>query len=351
MHSRLPLYLGCLRHRCLPRHTDRDAPVFRRSTLAAATTSAVLVLSGCASAPEQAPEPAVASDYACGQLKIRVAAVPERDLLGLDYRDKRILLKPVDGDASLFQAPGDRSTHLQYRDGRAELTIRGETYPECLPPGALERSFTVRGSDPVWHARVAGDELIVSQPYEDQAPVRLSSRLANADRHGREFIAEADGLRATLTVATQLCRDPVSGAQYPNQARLTLNGDSYTGCGGDPQRLIRGAEWAVTELSAQGIIDRSKVTLRFLDDHRVAGRASCNRFTGQYRLLDDGGIEFSELATARMACAPSLMVQEERFIGALERASVMRIGQQGQLVLSTSGNPLLTAAQSDQETP
>lgn len=317
-----------------------------------AATGAALVLAGCAVSPEQSPAAAVAGNYACGQLQIRVAEVPDRDLLGLEFRDKRLLLKPVDGDTdSLFQAPGDRTTRFHYRDGRAELTIRGETFPECLPPGALERPFTARGSDPVWQAEVADGELVVRQPYEDRAPVRLASRLARADRHGREFVAEADGIRATLTVATQLCQDPVSGAQYPSQARLTLNGDSYQGCGGDPLRLIRGAQWVVTELADQGIIDRSRVTLTFLDDNRVAGRASCNRFTGQFRLLDAGGIELSKLATTRMACAPSLMVQEEQFMAALARASAVRIDQQGQLVLLSSGNSLLRAVQSDQETP
>lgn len=336
------------------RHSRQSgrAPRLSVNGLAVLMTSAVLMLSGCTAVSEQPLGPAVASEYACGQLKIRVAAIPERDLLGLDYRDKRLLLKPLEtGSGAVFQAPGDRSTQFRPFDGRAELMIRGESYPECLPPGALERPFIARGSDPVWRARVADGELIISQPYEDQAPVRLTSRLATADRHGREFVGQGDGLLAILTVATQLCQDPVTGAQFPSQARLTLNGDSYQGCGGDPLRLIRGAEWAVTELSAQGIIDRSKVTLRFLDDHRVAGRASCNRFTGRFQLLDEGGIEFSELATARMACAASLMEQEAQFIGALARASTIRIGRQGQLVLLAAGDPLLIAVQSDQDTP
>ncbi len=311
-----------------------------------------LLVSACSTTPEPASQPALASEFSCGQLDIRVGLDPERGLLGIDYRDKRILLKPVGSDTSgRYQAPGDNSTRFQHRQGRAELTIRGETYPECLPPGALERPFTASGSAPVWRARVADSELVLTLPYEDQEPLRLPSTLATADRHGREFIAQAEGIRATLTVATQLCQDPVSGAQYPSQVRLTLNGDSYQGCGGDPLRLFRGAEWRVERLQAQGIIDRSRVTLQFLDQRRLAGQASCNRFTGRYQLLEDGGIDISDLALTRMACASSLMAQEDHFVSALERATRIRIGKGGELLLSTADKELLSAVQSAQDTP
>lgn len=325
----------------------------RHARLVPVVATAGLLVSACSSSPSdtEAKEPAVVSHYACGQLHIRVTADPDRRLLGIDYRDKRILLKPDSGEAeALFVAPGDTTTRFRRQGEQAELTIRGETFPECLPPGALERPFTAQGSDPIWRAHVASSELVLNPPYEDQQPLRLPSELVTANRHGREFVAEASGTRATLTVANQLCQDPVTEAQYPNQVRLTINGQSYQGCGGNPLRLIRGAEWVVEDLAAEGIIDRSRLTLRFMDDNRIAGQASCNRYTGRYQLTDDGGIDVGQLTTTRMACAPALMAQEVRFIEALEQASKVRIGPHGELLLFTSDAGLLSAFQSDHDT-
>ncbi len=325
----------------------------RHARLVPVVAIAGLLVSACTSSPSdtESKEPAVVSQYACGQLHIRVTDDPDRRLLGIDYRDKRLLLKP-DNSASreIFVAPGDTTTRFRRQGEQAELTIRGETFPECLPPGALERPFTAQGSDPIWQAHVSSAELVLSPPYEDQQSLRLPSELVTANRHGREFVAEASGNRATLTVANQLCQDPVTGAQYPNQVRLTINGQSYPGCGGNPLRLIRGAEWVVEDLAAEGIIDRSRLTLRFMDDNRIAGQASCNRYTGRYQLTDEGGIDVSELAMTRMACAPALMAQEARFIEALEQASRVRIGPHGELLLLTSETGLLSAFQSDHDT-
>lgn len=329
-----------------PRH-------LRHARLVPVLATAGLLVSACTSAPSdtESKQPAVVSQYACGQLHIRVTDDPDRRLLGIDYRDKRLLLKP-DNSASreVFVAPGDTTTRFQRQAEQAELTIRGETFPECLPPGALERPFTAQGSDPIWQAHVSSAELVLSPPYEEQQSLRLPSELVTANRHGREFVAEASGTRATLTVANQLCQDPVTGAQFPNQVRLTINGQSYPGCGGSPLRLLRGAEWVVMDLAAEGIIDRSRLTLRFMDDNRIAGQASCNRYTGRYQLTGEGGIDVSQLATTRMACAPALMAQEARFIAALEQASKVRIGPHGELFLLAAESGLLSAFQSDHDT-
>jgi len=312
-------------------------------------TAAGLAASACSSLPETTSP--VSGGYACGQLDIAVTGTAEGELISIDYLDRRVLLKPAkSASGALYVAPGDDSTRFWSKGERATLTIQGQTYPECLQPGAVEMPFEARGNEPFWHATIDGNELLLTRPFEESGTRRIPVELKTANRHGREFVATLDERSITLTVARQLCQDDMSGAQYPAQVRLTVDGQEFSGCGGDRQRLFRGAEWVVEDLAGGGIIDRSRITIEFLEDNRIAGRASCNRYTGSYKLRGEG-IAFGPIATTRMACAPALMDQEARFLDLLERAESVRIGRDGELRLSTAGGETLKAFQSHHDSP
>ncbi|MBC7182190.1 MAG: META domain-containing protein, partial [Marinobacter sp.] len=260
-------------------------------------TAAGLVASACSSLPD-ATEP-LSGAYACGQLEIAVSGSEDRELISVNYHDRRILLKPAESaSGALYVAPGDESTRFWSKGERATLTIQGQTYPECLQPGALEMPFEARGNEPFWHATIEGDELLLTRPFEESGTRRIPLEVKTANRHGREFVATLDERSITLTVARQLCENDMSGAQYPAQVRLTVDGQEFSGCGGDRERLFRGAEWVVEDLAGEGIIDRSRITIEFLEDNRIAGRASCNRYTGSYKLGGEG-ISFGPIAATR----------------------------------------------------
>lgn len=312
-------------------------------------TAAGLSASACSSLPE-ATMP-VSRSYACGQLDIAVTGTEEEELISVDYLDRRILLKPAESaSGALYVAPGDDSTRFWSKGERATLTIQGQTYPECLQPGALEMPFEARGNEPFWHATIDGNELLLTRPFEESGTRRIPVELKTANRHGREFVAALGERSISLTVARQLCEDDMSGAQYPAQVRLTVDGQEFSGCGGDRQRLFRGAEWVVEDLADGGIIDRSRITIEFLEDNRIAGRASCNRYSGSYK-LSGAGMTLEPLATTRMACAPALMDQEARFLDLLERTESVKIGQEGELRLSTSNGETVRAFQSGHDSP
>ncbi|MCM0613472.1 META domain-containing protein [Marinobacter sediminum] len=322
----------------------------RRVSSLSVVAAAGLLFSGCATVNE--PKEPIGGHYTCGQLDIEVSANDDSRLLGVDYLDKRLLLKPSESaSGALYVAPGDDSTRFWSKGERATLTVRGQTYPECLSPGAIEMPFEARGNEPFWHAVVEADQLALTRPYEQNKTLTLPVELQTANRHGRKFLAETDGMRVTLTVARQLCQDTMSGAQFPNQAQLTVNGEVFQGCGGDPERLLRGAEWVVEDLAGGGIIDSSRITIAFLEGSRVAGRGSCNHYAGRYQLSGEGGLTFSQVATTRMACAPSLMAQEDRFLNLMNQISRGRIGPHRELVLSTPEGVSMTAFQSDHESP
>lgn len=307
-----------------------------------------LLLVACSSVPESGTP--VAEAYACGQLDIRISQEDDSRLLNVEYLDKQILLKPEkSASGALYVAPGDSNTRFWSKGERATLTIQGQVYPECLQPGALEMPFSAQGNEPFWHVDVNTTELILTRPYEQDETLTLPVDTVKANRHGRELLAEGDNTRVTLTVANQLCEDTMSGAQYPSQVRLNVNGEAYDGCGGDPERLFRGAEWVVEDIAGAGIIDRSRITLRFMGDNRIAGGASCNRYSGSYELAGEGGMTFDYLAVTRMACAPALMNQEDRFLQVLNRVSSAKIGRNGELLLTTPDGDTLKAFASDHE--
>lgn len=321
----------------------------RRVLMLSVVTAAGLSVSACSSLPETSQQ--VSGNYACGQLDIAISGSRDTNLISVDYLDRRVLLKPEpSASGALYVAPGDDQTRFWNKGEKATLTIQGQTYPECLQPGDPEMPFEARGNEPFWHATIAGGELFLTRPFEEQGTRRVPVELKTANRHGRTFVATLDDLPITVTVAPQLCDDTMSGAQYPAQVRLQVGDDEFRGCGGDRQRLLRGAVWVVEDLAGTGIIDRSRITIEFLEENRLAGRASCNRYTGRYELRGEG-VSIGPLASTRMACAPALMNQEDRFLNLLDRVNSVRIGQQGQLLLSTPDGNSIRAFQSDHDSP
>lgn len=317
----------------------------QRFLKASAVAATGLIISACASGPTTSD--AIGS-YRCGQLDVTVASAGDGDLLGVDYQGKRLLLKPKQSaSGALYVAPGDDQTNFWSKGERATFTVKGQTYPECLQAGALEMPFEATGNEPFWHIRIEGDQLELNRPYDtgDREKVALETTVAN--RHGREFRGELGDQELSLRVARQLCEDNMSGAQFPAQVRLELNGEVFHGCGGDAKRLFQGAEWVVEDLAGAGIIDRSRITVEFFEDNRIAGRASCNRYGGQYELAAEG-VSFDHMFATQMACAPALMNQEDRFLELMSNVARASIGRNGKLVLTTSEGEEIKAFKSTQ---
>lgn len=80
-------------------------------------------------------------------------------------------------------------------------------------------------------------------------------------------------------------------------------------------------EWVLVDLAGAPVLPGGKATLVFLDVGRVAGNASCNRFTGTMLITGDE-IKMGPLATTRMACTDAaISLQEETYLKALGAAT------------------------------
>jgi heat shock protein HslJ len=102
-------------------------------------------------------------------------------------------------------------------------------------------------------------------------------------------------------------------------ARAAPSADAAgAGSTGSTMRLA-GTEWVLADLAGRPPLDGLQATLAFPAEGRVAGTASCNRFTGAVTVRGDS-IAFGPLATTRMACPPAIAEQETRYLAALEGA-------------------------------
>ncbi|ETX09982.1 hypothetical protein MUS1_04975 [Marinomonas ushuaiensis DSM 15871] len=97
----------------------------------------------------------------------------------------------------------------------------------------------------------------------------------------------------------------LSGCQ-PAQNRIQTAGNE----------LVLDGVWQVEDIDLGGVIDSSMMTIEFDDQGRVSGSTGCNRYTAE---IDVEGDTFlvSKAASTRRLCAPSLNLQEQRFLSAL----------------------------------
>lgn len=215
--------------------------------------------------------------------------------------------------------------------------------PLCFGPGDVDKPFVARGNEPFWQVILEPGQLVLERMGEE--PVALRYETAERSSTGRTFKAEGDGLLVSFKLAAQLCRDSMTGMPYPRQVRLEVNGEMYRGCGGRPEKMLRGTEWVVEDIGDTGIIDSSRVTMEFLEDQHVAGHASCNQFSGGWNLTGEG-LDLTRLVSTRKACAPALMNQEERFLSLLEEVQNFDIGRHGELLLRAADGRSIRATPS-----
>jgi heat shock protein HslJ len=205
---------------------------------------------------------------------------------------------------------------------------------------ALEEPFTASGNEPFWRVIVEPGQLVLERPGMPSEELRY--KIVSKSETGRRFRASKDGLLIEMVTAPQLCRDSMTGMPHPAQVRLSVNGDVMSGCGGDPERLLTGAEWIVANIDGGGMVDKSRATIQFMPDGGIAGSGSCNRYTGQWSLSGEA-LEIGKLAITRKACPPELMDQEDRFLRKLESARAFDISPQGAVLISSDSQLPLRA--------
>jgi heat shock protein HslJ len=117
---------------------------------------------------------------------------------------------------------------------------------------------------------------------------------------------------------------------------------SLVACGLSGAPSLAGTRWVLTGIEQNGaprpLAPGAEATLEFTADE-VRGRASCNSYSGGYRVIG-GSLTFEPLAATEMACLDgALMEQEAAFLGALAGADSFS-QQASELTISGGGATL-----------
>ena len=93
---------------------------------------------------------------------------------------------------------------------------------------------------------------------------------------------------------------------------------------------VQGSQWELLSLGGTPVLESgNKPTLTFPEPGRIAGSASCNRYSGSAQVTPDGKLALSApnaIAVTRMACAEAaLNEQEMRFLQLLGSAGQMKL--------------------------
>jgi heat shock protein HslJ/uncharacterized lipoprotein YbaY/membrane-bound inhibitor of C-type lysozyme len=273
---------------------------------------------------------AFASRLDCGDRTARVGVIRsgDRDVTRLTVDGERHEMSPVvSASGARYEAAGDPSTQLWVHGDRATLTLRGERLPECAVVRDAPDAVRARGNEPNWRLELGTALLFVAPDLRIDGtapPARIADGV-------REHAGIVNGRSINVSLRPRVCRDNMSGMPYPLTAEVVVSGRAFRGCGGEPEALLIGAEWVVEDIGGT-LVDRSRATLDFGVDGRLAGRASCNAYTTTYKLTGES-LTIGATATTMMNCAPSLMEQERRFLEVLQRVRTFDVTDTGALVL------------------
>jgi heat shock protein HslJ/membrane-bound inhibitor of C-type lysozyme len=277
--------------------------------------------------------------YACGELSLLAELRGDQLTLTLENGQRLSLQAAISASGARYTAADD--TEFWSKGGRASLRINGQEYPECF----IQSTEVLRahGNEPGWQLRLYDDDLELTLNYGTEIR-RLSllgrESLANSVR----YIAGQNAQRVEVTVTERLCSDTMSDLPFPLTVSVKLDNQQLRGCGGSPAELLSDTQWTLLYIDDDPVVENSAASLTFSAAGRVAGNASCNRYTASWQ-LDGEALTISQAASTRMACPEPLMQQEQRFIAQLQSTRSFWINEQDQLELRSERGQLTAKRQ------
>lgn len=104
-----------------------------------------------------------------------------------------------------------------------------------------------------------------------------------------------------------------------------------------PAAGLADTSWTVNTINGVAVLPAARPTLTFAQDGTIAGSASCNHYSGPYR-IDGDRIVIGDLASTLMLCDGEVGAQETAFLGALRASQTWRVTEAGDLEIGGVGS-------------
>lgn len=203
--------------------------------------------------------------------------------------------------------------------------------------------FRAMGTEPFWSLTISEERLSFEHSGVFSAEAARPDALFSPD--GAAFVSRSEnpGNRDFIVVIEErLCSDGMSDRPYPQDVRVFVDGRYFYGCGGDPQDVLSGADWRVTELAGEAVPETAGINFRFDGMGGFFGTGGCNRFRSDYVL--DEGLQLGAIAATRRACVdPEANRRENALFTALGRVITLGVSEDGTLTLFAEDGPVLRA--------
>lgn len=284
------------------------------------------------------------ASYRCGERLIRVGAAEGAVVVDM-RRGAWLVMEPVPvASGARYERPGEKQTFFWDHGGVARLALDGVNLPECraaLPP--VDGLYRAQGNEPFWSVDVSEGVMTLRRMGMADAILPVTGHALTGEATLRVMASDSAGAEgAVMERRPAICRDSMSGMPYPETVKVSLEGETLTGCGGASIDLLTGRTWVVEDIAGTAPIAGSRLTMEFAADGRVAGSGGCNQWFSGYDWTGEG-VTIGQAGATMMACSEPIMAQEQRFFAALARVTGFDVDATGALVLLATEQPILTA--------
>lgn len=205
------------------------------------------------------------------------------------------------------------------------------TFENRDAPSAFSREILpleARGDEPGWLLNVTESSLELEYDYGEQTLTADTVETSEME-NGLRIAAPEQDLR--VMVREERCT-AASGMPHPYTVEVRLGDRSFSGCGGEPRKLLTGEAWRITSINGEAVIEgETPPTIRFTQAD-IGGSTGCNTYRAGYALTGEE-ITVNPAETTQMACSDELMAQEETFLSALDQVNRLRVEGEGSLNL------------------
>lgn len=214
--------------------------------------------------------------------------------------------------------------------------------PSFPKPGTkpIQLGYVAQGSRPDWMLHVVGRKLML-ESGDGTLKIATATPQRRKIPGGYRYMTHAGKQPVRIDVLNRVCGGD-NRAPYPDTVTVTVGGKTWHGCGGDPAGALQHTRWMVRSIDGKNVETRSRPTLVFEITGRVAGHASCNSYSGPYKIGSDNGLRFGDLVSTKRACTPALMQQENAMLAVLNEAVRYELAD-GTLTIETNDGRQLVA--------